>query len=73
MPDKLVFLPEARQDIAEAYSWYKGQVPDLAWISSDAWKLQSCQSKDIRESILSFTRTIVAYSSDIFLMPFFRA
>ena len=29
MPDKLVFLPEARQDIAEAYSWYEGQAPGL--------------------------------------------
>ena len=29
MPDKLVFLPEARQDIAEAYSWYEGQDPGL--------------------------------------------
>jgi plasmid stabilization system protein ParE len=29
MPDKLVLLPEARQDIAEAYSWYEGQAPGL--------------------------------------------
>ena len=29
MPDKLVFLPEARQDIAEAYSWCEGQDPGL--------------------------------------------
>jgi plasmid stabilization system protein ParE len=25
MPGKLVFLPEARQDIADAYSWYEEQ------------------------------------------------
>jgi len=29
MPDKLVFLPEARQDIAEAYSWYERQASGL--------------------------------------------
>lgn len=29
MPDKLVFLPEARQDVAEAYSWYEGQASGL--------------------------------------------
>ena len=29
MPDKLVFLSEARQDVAEAYSWYESQAPGL--------------------------------------------
>ena len=29
MSDKLVFLPEARQDIAGAYSWYEEQDPGL--------------------------------------------
>jgi plasmid stabilization system protein ParE len=29
MADRLVFLPEARQDIADAYSWYEGQSDGL--------------------------------------------
>jgi len=29
MPEDLIFLPEARQDIADAYSWYEEQTLGL--------------------------------------------
>lgn len=29
MPNRLVFLPEARLDIADAYAWYEFQTPGL--------------------------------------------
>ena len=51
----------------------KAKTRVLAWISSGAWKSQSCQLKDTLSYIRSFTRIIVAHLSDVFLTPFFSS
>lgn len=68
MSDKLVFLPEARQDVAEAYSWYEGQASGLGM---DFIRCLEVAILSIERYIRSFMRIIVARSSGVFLTPYF--